>query len=107
MKNYKDLCKLIGIYLDNAHDACLNSYKKEITIEMFFKNKKLSIIISNTFSGEIDIKSIGKKGYTTKGQGHGMGLSIAKSIINNNEIFEQRKEIINNYYYQYLYIYSN
>lgn len=104
IKEQKDLCRMLGVYLDNAYDASKESEEKEITLEINTTEKGLEIIISNTFSGNLDLNKIGKYGYTTKGKGHGTGLSLVNDIINKNNLFIQNREIMKNYYFQYLYI---
>ena len=103
-KMYKDICKIIGVYIDNAYEASKESKKKEVTIEMITEKDSLIIIISNTFDGTIDLNNIDKSGYTTKGSGHGVGLSLVKDIIKANKNLEQKRQIIQDYYFQYLYI---
>ena len=103
-KTYRDICKIIGIYLDNAYEASKMSKKKEITIEMLIQKEKLVIIISNTYTGKIDIDNIDKSGYTTKGRGRGIGLALAKDIINSNKNLSQERKIIKDYYFQFIYI---
>ena len=103
-KEYKELCRVIGIYLDNAYEASKKTRKKEITIEMMMDKQKLLIIISNSFKGKVELNKIDEEGYTTKGKNHGVGLSIVKDIITINKKLEQKREIIEDYFYQYLYI---
>jgi len=103
-KTYRDICKIIGIYLDNAYEASKMSKKKEITIEMLIQKEKLIIIISNTYKGKIDIDNIDKSGYTTKGRGRGIGLALAKDIINSNKNLSQERKVIQDYYFQFFYI---
>ena len=102
----KDICRILGVYLDNAYDASINSKEKEITIEMNVNNRQLEIIISNTFTGIINYNNIGNYGYTTKGKGHGVGLSLVNDIIEKNNKFSQERKIVKNYYFQYFYITS-
>ena len=102
----KDICRILGVYLDNAYDASINSIEKEITIEMNVNNQQLEIIISNTFTGVINYNNIGNYGYTTKGKGHGVGLSLVNDIIEKNNKFSQERKIVKNYYFQYFYIIS-
>ena len=74
-KEYKEICRVLGVYLDNAHEASKETKKKEVTIEILIDNNKLLIIISNSYKGKIEIEKIDKEGYTTKGKNHGVGLS--------------------------------
>jgi len=104
-KNFqKNICRILGVYIDNAYQACKESNKKEMTIEMLVENEKLTIIISNSYKGKINIEEIDKFGYTTKGKGHGAGLSLVNEIISSNKCFRQERKVINNYFFQYLYI---
>ncbi len=103
-KEYKELCRILGVYLDNAHDASVDSKEKEISIEILSKNKNLEIIISNTFNQKIQIEKLDNYGYTTKGKGHGIGLTLVNDIISKSKIISQKRKIIKNYYFQFLYI---
>ena len=100
---YKNICRIIGIYIDNAYEASKESVKKEVTIEIIYQNE-ISIIISNSFSGKIDLNKVDTCGYTTKGQEHGIGLAVVKDIVKLNNNIIKKTEIIDDYFYQYLYI---
>lgn len=101
---YSDITKIFGIFIDNAIDASLLSEEKEITIEMYKDKEYLTIVISNTFSKNEDVSKIGKKGYTSKGVGHGFGLSIVKDIKVKNDKIETFSDVENNIYKQTLLI---
>ena len=88
LKTYRDLTKLLGVFLDNAIDAALKSEEKEIEVELKDKDDCLLVIISNTYDKNIDINKVGKSGFTTKGVGHGFGLSIVKDIARTNSEIE-------------------
>ena len=103
-KEQKDFCRILGVYLDNAYEASKESEEKEIIIEFNIIGNKLEIVIANTFDNKINLNKIGEYGYTTKGMGHGIGLSLTNDIINKNNIFTQKRQVIKNYYYQFLYI---
>ena len=100
----KNIYRLLGIYLDNAIEAAKESDNKVISLEIYPLNSKLMIVISNTYSGNVDIKKMKKKGYTTKGKGHGNGLYYADKIVKRSSILESENSIINNYYVQKLII---
>ena len=78
-----DLCKVVGILLDNAIEAASESEKKHV--ELYIKHNAykniLDIEITNSFSGDIDRQRIFEDGFTTK-EGHtGFGLWEVKKIL--------------------------
>ena len=88
LKTYRDLTKLLVVFLDNAIDAALKSEEKEIEVELKDKDDCLLLTISNTYDKNTDINKVGKSGFTTKGVGHGFGLSIVKDIAKTNSEIE-------------------
>lgn len=88
LKTYRDLTKLLGVFLDNAIDAALKSEEKEIEVELKDKDDCLLLTISNTYDKNTDINKVGKSGFTTKGVGHGFSLSIVKDIAKTNSEIE-------------------
>lgn len=88
LKTYRDLTKLLGVFLDNAIDAALKSEEKEIEVELKDKDDCPLLTISNTYDKNTDINKVGKSGFTTKGVGHGFGLSIVKDIAKTNSEIE-------------------
>lgn len=81
----RDFGKVVGIYLDNAINATNETNKKEIDVEFFLEEGYFCVLISNTFSGTLDIEKMGTMGYTSKGGKHGYGLSLAKEILRKNK----------------------
>ena len=88
LNTYRDITKLLGVYIDNAIDAAKEADPKEIELEMKADEGYLTITISNTYNKNVDINKVGKKGFSTKGSGHGFGLSIVKDIAKNNDKIE-------------------
>ena len=101
-KDIKVLCKLIGIYFDNAIEAAAESRKKNLTIEIYELKDKVNIVFSNTFKKHKNMKERNKKGVSSKGEGRGNGLYFASKLIKENTWIEERQEIIDNYYIQEL-----
>ena len=103
-KEIRVLCKLIGIYFDNAIEAAAESRKKIVSIEIYELKNKVSIVFSNTFKKHKNINDRNKKGVSSKGAGRGNGLYFASKLIKENPWIEEKQEIIDNYYIQQLII---
>ena len=91
---------LLGIYLDNAIEASSESNKKCVALEIYGINNELNFVISNTYNNFIPLKVINKKGYSSKGIGHGNGLYYANKIIKRNKKITAEAVYLNNYYIQ-------
>jgi len=59
---------------------------KEVLIELFLDSKdNFNISITNTYQGNIELSKIDDKGYTTKGNGRGYGLTLAASLLDKHK----------------------
>lgn len=101
-EDYKQLCRIIGVYLDNAIEASAISNEKLLGIEIYLNNNDVEIIVSNSYLGEVDIKNVNEKGYSTKGKSHGYGLPLVKNILKNSDIFSSETTTCNGIYTQKL-----
>lgn len=99
-KDVRVLCKLIGIYFDNAIEAASESRNKNITIEVYELKDRINFAFSNTFKKHKNMKNRNKKGVSSKGEGRGNGLYFASKLIKENSWIEDTQEIIDNYYIQ-------
>ena len=78
-----DLTRMLGIYLDNAMEACLETARPVLNFHLGRMNGDTVFIISNTFVDKgLSVAQMQKKGVTTKGNGHGIGLSNVSEILN-------------------------
>ena len=75
------ICKILGVFLDNAIEAVKGLKKKEISVEMYVMDEELCIDITNNFKGNLDLNKITNMKYTTKGDGHGYGLTLVNKIL--------------------------
>lgn len=100
----KQLCIILGIYLDNAIEAASISKKKLITIEIYEINSKMTFTISNTYNEIHAIKDMNRKGFTTKGNNHGRGLYYASKVLHKSDWLKSDQIYLNDFFIQKLYI---
>ena len=106
-KELKELCIILGIYLDNALEAATISKKKMVTLEIYEVKENVNFIISNTYKDIIPIKKMKKKGFSTKGSKHGNGLYYANKLLNKNKWLETNQIFLNDYFIQKITIIKN
>lgn len=92
-KTNRDLCKIIGILLDNAIEATENAEKRFISINMTLKDEQMVISITNSYFGTIDLSKVDEVNYSTKGTKRGYGLSNVKDIIDHNKDLTNERRI--------------
>lgn len=97
-----DICQIIGVYLDNAIEEVSKLDEKYINIEMYIDTIYLIISISNNYNGKIELDKIDKQGYTSKGSGHGYGLTLVNEIIKNNKKLENERAVSSDTFTQIL-----
>lgn len=101
-KDIKVICRLIGIYFDNAIEAARETRKKEVLVEVYEIDDHVTFIFSNTFKKPKNFEDRNKKGVSSKGEGHGNGLYFASKLIAENPWLSSKQEVIDKYYIQEL-----
>ena len=77
-----DLARILGIFLDNAIEAALETNKPQIGLNIIQNNACVSIIISNCFlDNGLRLHELNQKGFSTKTGHQGIGLLNAQKII--------------------------
>ena len=97
-----NICKIVGVFLDNAIEAALKVKKPKIIIEIFMMDGYLCIDISNNYKGTIELEKLGTKRYSTKGNGRGYGLSLVKKIIREDDSLVHESRITKDMFTQSL-----
>lgn len=92
-KQYVLVCKLVGIVLDNALEACGLSKEKILNFDIYKENNKIIISVENSCNSLIDITKIKEKNYSTKGKNRGLGLYIANDIVKDHDNIDLVHEI--------------
>lgn len=99
-KDFKDLTRIIGVYLDNAIEAASTSKDKKLGIEIYEVKGIIQIIISNTYDNAIEKDKVGNERYSTKGKNRGHGLLLVKRILNENNRITSETKITDGLYIQ-------
>ena len=109
IKTY-ELCRVLGILIDNAIEATRECENKQISIKFIkdnYNNRSLVIIENPCKNTLLDLSKLKEKGFTTKKDKlfHGLGLWRVNQIVKKNEnlrlsttrdkIFKQQLEIYN------------
>lgn len=93
-KIYYKVCKIMGILIDNAVEAFINSKEKTLLIYIYEQcNGNIVISIENSYNALLDIHDINKKGYSTKGKNRGLGLFIANRTIEEEKLLRLRQYV--------------
>ncbi len=77
-----DLARILGIFLDNAIEATLETEQPQIGLNIIQDKAGVSIIISNSFRDNgVMLHNLKRKGFSTKAGHQGIGLWNAQKII--------------------------
>ena len=77
-----DLARILGIFLDNAIEATLETQQPQIGLNILQNTTGVSIIISNRFQDNgLALHQLKQKGFSTKTGHQGIGLSNVQKII--------------------------
>lgn len=79
-----DLCRIVGILIDNAIESALISTNRSLKVAIVNKNNSTIIAIINSCPENTPpIYKLFEKGFSTKGRNRGLGLSNLKELISN------------------------
>jgi len=80
-----DLCRIAGILLDNALEACKGVDRAEVRFLAMDDETGPVFVFENTCNSRPPINELSKKHYSTKGASRGLGLHNAAQIIAKNQ----------------------
>lgn len=100
-----DFTRILGIYLDNAIEAALESKKKEIKFNIVQDVHSITVVLMNSFLDHgITVGEMEKKHVSTKGEGRGLGLNNVQEILRQYSNIYKLSEIKEDYFVQTLII---
>ena len=76
-----DFTRCLGILLDNAAEAALETETPWVEIILLPQKDRLSLRVSNPYTGTINPDKIWTESFSTKGEGRGLGLPSYQRIL--------------------------
>ena len=76
-----DFTRCLGILLDNAAEAALETETPWVEVVLLAQGDGLSLRVSNPYAGTVDPDKIWAEGVSTKGEGRGLGLPGYQRIV--------------------------
>jgi len=76
-----DFTRCLGILLDNAAEAALETDSPWVEIVLLSQKDRLSLRVSNPYIGAVDPDKIWTEGFSAKGEGRGLGLPGYQRIL--------------------------
>jgi len=87
-----DLCRMVGIFLDNAIEACVeqinNGEKAVLEFSTTSNDKYFSLQFANTFHTKPSLSKMFEEGFSTKSNGRGLGLYTVSKIVDENDALD-------------------
>lgn len=100
-----DLTRILGIYIDNAIEAALESKQKEIKFNIVKEKNAVVIVVMNSFvNHNLSVKEMEKKNISTKGDKRGLGLNNVNEILQKYPNINKMTELKDDYFLQTLII---
>lgn len=87
-KEEVNLIRALGILIDNAIEAAIESEDKFIFISISDLDRKLEFCIENSFADKLKIEQYLKSGKSSKGKNRGIGLANLEELIDENPEFK-------------------
>ncbi|KGL43737.1 GHKL domain-containing protein [Listeria sp. SHR_NRA_18] len=80
-----ELCQIVGILLDNAIEASEGQPGAFMKVAFVKNENTVTLLVQNSLPENMpEIHQMFEKGFSTKGENRGLGLSIVRGILNKN-----------------------
>ena len=100
--NKIDLTRVLGIFIDNAIEACSDIDCSQIKVSFVKRKSSIVIIIINSINNKPNLHDLFKKGFSTKGNNRGLGLYSVKELLDKTPNITLETEIEENNFIQIL-----
>ena len=99
-----DYLQILGVILDNMIESIKETKERLVSINIYLENNTINCDFVNSFSSAVDVNRLNEIGYSTKGEKHGVGLTLVAKIVKSNNRFECMPEVMDNFFIQHLII---
>lgn len=79
------ICEILGVLFDNAIEEVVKKDDFDMQVNIFKEDECFCFSISNNYINMIDYNKLGVKRITSKGENHGYGLMLVKTIVNSDD----------------------
>jgi len=86
-QQYFNELRILGILLDNALEAAIAVNQAKVVVSIFRESGHLIYLVKNRVDGSVNIAKIWQRGYSTKGDNRGLGLTTVREIVNQHGNF--------------------
>ncbi len=76
-----DLCRCLGILIDNAMDEVRGKEGAKVQILISSQEGCVTFLVKNTLHSAVDFHRMWEDGYSTRGEGRGVGLASYRKIL--------------------------
>lgn len=104
--NILDLCRIVGILLDNAVEAALQTKEPEVRFLALHEKNTLTLLLTNSCENVPQLDKLFEKDFSTKGDGRGLGLYTVSQILAENEMLYLRTGIKDGFFEQEISVYT-
>ncbi|QVI34210.1 GHKL domain-containing protein [Lacticaseibacillus chiayiensis] len=89
------IIRALGILIDNALEETVRIKHHRFDVTLIALKQGLEVSVMNDVGSDFNPTDLEKKDFTTKGDGHGNGLSIINELMQQNKNILIRKSVIN------------
>ena len=86
-QHYFNELRILGILLDNALEAAIDVNQARVVVSIFRESGRLIYLVKNRIETPVNIAKIWQRGYSTKGDNRGLGLTTVREIVNQHGNF--------------------
>jgi len=96
-----DLVRIIGILMDNAIEALTGLPGGKLLVGCFKEENGVTIIVQNTCRPDLPkLHELMQAGFSTKGEGRGLGLSILQELVDAHDNLTRKTNIVGDNFIQ-------